>query len=53
MTNPDPIPFDSNSGLNLTIVIAPMLLGLFLLSIYLWIKTPDLFLYFNQAFCAH
>ena len=26
---------------------------LFALSISLWMNTPDLFEYFNQAFCAH
>lgn len=23
------------------------------LALFLWFKTPDLFEYFNQAFCAH
>lgn len=23
------------------------------LSIFLWMQVPDLFLYFNQAFCSH
>lgn len=30
-----------------------MLVLLLLLSVSLWLNTPDLFEYFNQAFCAH
>lgn len=30
-----------------------MLLLLLALSIALWLNTPNLFEYFNQAFCAH
>ncbi|CAI3102961.1 hypothetical protein MWMV8_MWMV8_00224 [Acinetobacter calcoaceticus] len=41
-----------NALLLKTIMIA--LIGSFLaLSIILWKQTPDLFEYFNQAFCAH
>ncbi|TCM65236.1 hypothetical protein EC844_11574 [Acinetobacter calcoaceticus] len=35
------------------IFISVMIIGLLLLSISLWLQTPDLFIYFNQAFCAH
>ena len=53
MTNPKSIDIDSSSTLNLKIMIATTVFGLMLLAILLWIKTPDLFLYFDQAFCAH
>lgn len=43
----------TNSIFHLKIGIATACFGFLLLAIYLWIKTPDLFLYFNQAFCAH
>ena len=39
--------------LNLKIGIATAVFALMLLAIYLWVKNPDLFLYFNQAFCPH
>lgn len=42
---------DSTIGLRLAIIAA--LLLLFTLAIFLWLKTPELFEYFNQAFCAH
>ena len=29
------------------------IVALFGLAISLWLNTPDLFEYFNQAFCAH
>lgn len=29
------------------------ILSLLTLSLGLWLNTPDLFVYFNQAFCAH
>ena len=51
MTNPKRIDLDSN--LNLKIVIVTIIFALMLFASYLWFKTPDLFLYFNQAFCAH
>lgn len=53
MTNSQPTKPDSSSNLNLNICIATIIFALMLLAIFLWIKTPDLFLYFNQAFCAH
>lgn len=37
--------------LNISIFIGVILL--LSLSITLWMNTPDLFAYFNQAFCAH
>ncbi len=42
---------DSLRGLKLAISSAILLF--FILSILLWLKTPQLFEYFNQAFCAH
>lgn len=42
---------DSMLGLKLTMLaIAVAFLAL---AIALWMKTPQLFEYFNQAFCAH
>lgn len=35
------------------VIFITMLLGLLIIALSLWINTPDLFLYFNQAFCAH
>ncbi|WP_298144804.1 hypothetical protein [uncultured Acinetobacter sp.] len=35
------------------LVFGLMLLLLLALSIALWLNTPNLFEYFNQAFCAH
>lgn len=43
----------TDSMLILKISIAVALLLLFALSAALWIQTPQLFEYFNQAFCAH
>lgn len=37
----------------LKISIAGVIVLLLILSIGLWIQTPQLFEYFNQAFCAH
>ena len=37
----------------LRIVIMLSVLAAFALSIALWMQTPALFEYFNQAFCAH
>lgn len=34
-------------------IITLVVLGLLTLALMLWINTPDLFIYFNQAFCAH
>lgn len=42
-----------NSALKSKIILMLSLSGLLLLAIYLWLTTPDLFIYFNQAFCAH
>ncbi|WP_257224410.1 MULTISPECIES: hypothetical protein [unclassified Acinetobacter] len=42
---------DSMLGLKISIAVA---IGLLLtIAIVLWVKTPQLFEYFNQAFCAH
>lgn len=38
-------------GLKLSIALGIVLL--MSLSIFLWMQTPQLFEYFNQAFCAH
>lgn len=35
------------------VIFLTILLGLLILSLSLWLNTPDLFNYFNQAFCAH
>lgn len=35
------------------IILICSLGGLLFLALYLWLTTPDLFIYFNQAFCAH
>lgn len=43
----------TNSTLLLKIGIFMLLLGLGSISLILWYKTPHLFEYFNQAFCAH
>ena len=37
----------------LKLSLGVMVMLLLVLSISLWLKTPDLFEYFNQAFCAH
>lgn len=42
---------DSLFWLKTSITIGVM--SLFLLAILLWLKVPELFEYFNQAFCAH
>ncbi|WP_284729610.1 hypothetical protein [Acinetobacter sp. ANC 5414] len=42
---------DSLRGLKILIGLA--VLGLLSLAILLWFKTPQLFEYFNQAFCPH
>jgi hypothetical protein len=38
-------------GLN--ILLSLIGVGLFSVAILLWLQTPQLFEYFNQAFCAH
>ncbi|MFV5506975.1 hypothetical protein [Acinetobacter sp. 197] len=43
----------TDSLLKLKISITLVLLLLLALSIMLWFQTPELFEYFNQAFCAH
>ncbi|WP_265937220.1 hypothetical protein [Acinetobacter sp. ANC 4779] len=42
---------DSIRGLKSLIGLA--IVGLLSLAILLWFKTPQLFEYFNQAFCPH
>ncbi|WP_265735977.1 hypothetical protein [Acinetobacter sp. CFCC 11171] len=43
----------TNSILWFRLSIAISILALLALSIGLWIQTPELFEYFNQAFCVH
>ncbi|WP_257231741.1 hypothetical protein [Acinetobacter sp. YH12023] len=43
----------TNSILWFRLSIALSILALLALSIGLWSQTPELFEYFNQAFCAH
>jgi hypothetical protein len=38
---------------SLKILISLAVVGLLSLAILLWFKTPQLFEYFNQAFCPH
>lgn len=42
---------NSLTWLKITIILG--VLFFFSLAIGLWMKTPELFEYFNQAFCAH
>ncbi|ENU99435.1 hypothetical protein [Acinetobacter variabilis] len=42
---------DSTFLLKLSIAVAMVLL--LAISLWLWSQTPELFEYFNQAFCAH
>lgn len=42
---------DSLRGLK--ILIGLIVVGLLSLAILLWFKTPQMFEYFNQAFCPH
>lgn len=42
-----------DSLLGLKSMIALAVIGLLSLAILLWFKTPQLFVYFNQAFCPH
>jgi hypothetical protein len=42
---------DSLRGLKILIGLA--VVGLLSLAILLWFKTPQMFEYFNQAFCPH
>ncbi|EKU56755.1 hypothetical protein [Acinetobacter courvalinii] len=43
----------TNLERNFKILLMGFILGLISLSILIWFQTPDLFEYFNQAFCAH
>lgn len=43
----------TNLERNFKILLMGFNLGLISLSILIWFQTPDLFEYFNQAFCAH
>lgn len=38
---------------NFKIILIGFILCLISISILIWFQTPDLFEYFNQAFCAH
>jgi len=42
-----------HNALLLKTIMTFILVTLLVLSIILWQQTPDLFEYFNQAFCAH
>ena len=42
-----------NSLFNFKLWLTLAISALFGLSIFLWAQTPQLFEYFNQAFCAH
>lgn len=42
-----------DSMLGLKILIAAAIALLLAIAIMLWVQTPQLFEYFNQAFCAH
>ena len=43
----------TDSMLGLKLAILAIAVAFLALAITLWIKTPELFEYFNQAFCAH
>ena len=43
----------TNSLFNFKVLLALAVIALFVFSIFLWMQTPQLFEYFNQAFCAH
>ncbi|ENX41059.1 hypothetical protein [Acinetobacter sp. NIPH 2100] len=38
---------------NFKLILVIFIFGLISVSIAIWFQTPDLFEYFNQAFCAH
>ena len=42
-----------NSALKIKTITYITIIGLLLGSVTLWLNTPDLFNYFNQAFCVH
>ena len=43
----------TDSMLGLKILIAAAIALLLAIAIMLWVQTPQLFEYFNQAFCEH
>lgn len=43
----------THNALLLKTIMAFIIVAFLVLSIILWKQTPDLFEYFNQAFCAH
>ena len=43
----------TNFAWQLKVLVGLSLVALLALSLGLWLNTPDLFVYFNQAFCAH
>lgn len=43
----------TNIERNFKIILIGCVLCLISISILIWFQTPDLFEYFNQAFCAH
>ena len=38
---------------SLKYLVAFFVLAALVMAIYMWSKTPEIFHYFNQAFCAH
>jgi hypothetical protein len=43
----------THNALLLKTIMTFLIVALLVLSIVLWKQTPDLFEYFNQAFCPH
>lgn len=43
----------THNAVLLKTIMTFLILALLVFSIVLWKQTPDLFEYFNQAFCAH
>lgn len=43
----------STNPKTLQYAVLSSILFLMLVAVLLWWQTPDLFLYFNQAFCSH
>jgi len=43
----------THSALLLKTMMTFLIVAFLVISIILWKQTPDLFEYFNQAFCAH
>jgi hypothetical protein len=43
----------TNLDRNFSIMLMLLITFLMSASLFIWLQTPDLFEYFNQAFCAH